>query len=238
VIKKSSAQRGEAAAGQIPGWLTWLSWGIAILMMAFTTFLLVQRVTGVSAEAPAFTVEAPTPEVDPIPENSVETAPLPDYAPAIELNALKRVANPHTTIPDSIRREMSYYTVDSGDSVFSIAVNYDLKPETVLWANYDLLNDNPNMLSIGQDLTIPPTDGVFYKWKEGDTLRRPVRNGCGQITCFPIRDPSPRLSPHNIPRMSLRGGHPPGEATSNPQKWQRAVWRPTINILKPLRSVA
>ena len=172
MIRKSSTQQGQTAADRIAGWLCWLTWGIAILMMAFTAFLLVQRVTGVSAVAPAITVEAPTPEVDPIPENSATTAALPDFSPAVSYNAVQRETNSHTTIPDSFRREMAFYTVDKGDSVFSIAVNYDLKPETVLWANYDLLNDNPNMLSIGQELTIPATDGVLYKWKEGDSLQK------------------------------------------------------------------
>lgn len=172
MIKSSSTQRGEAAAKQVPGWLSWLSWGIAILMMALTAFLLVQRVTGVSAAASLPTVVVPTPEVDPVPENSAETASLPAFSPSEEPNTLRRVANPHTIIPASLRREPSFYTVDKGDSVFSVAVNYELKPETVLWANYDLLNDNPNMLSIGQQLTIPPADGVYYQWKEGDTLQK------------------------------------------------------------------
>jgi len=34
-----------------------------------------------------------------------------------------------------------------------------------------LLNDNPDQLSPGMVLSIPPTDGVLYEWQEGDTLQ-------------------------------------------------------------------
>ncbi len=47
---------------------------------------------------------------------------------------------------------------------------FNIKPETLLWANYDLLNDNPDMISIGMELKIPPVDGVYYQWQDGDTL--------------------------------------------------------------------
>ena len=57
-------------------------------------------------------------------------------------------------IPSSqnVTREIiGSYVVEAGDSVFSIAKQYDIKPETILWANEDLLQDNPNDLSIGQN---------------------------------------------------------------------------------------
>jgi len=60
--------------------------------------------------------------------------------------------------------------VESGDSVYALAEYFRVKPETLLWANFDVLNDNPDMLNIGQKLYIPPTNGVVHKWKEGDTF--------------------------------------------------------------------
>ena len=65
---------------------------------------------------------------------------------------------------------MVEYTVSPGDSVFGIAQKYGLKPETVLWSNYSVLKDNPHALSAGMVLKIPPTDGVYYQWKESDAL--------------------------------------------------------------------
>jgi murein DD-endopeptidase MepM/ murein hydrolase activator NlpD len=60
--------------------------------------------------------------------------------------------------------------VARGDSVFAIAEKYKIEPETLLWANYDTLQDNPHNLKPGIDLNIPPTDGIYYQWKDGDTL--------------------------------------------------------------------
>ena len=77
----------------------------------------------------------------------------------------------HTIIPTRPRQEVLTYTVETGDSVFAIAKGFGVQPETVLWANYDLLNDNPDMITQGMQLEIPPTDGVLYQWKEGDTLQ-------------------------------------------------------------------
>lgn len=88
-----------------------------------------------------------------------------DYAPVrhVELN---------TTIPEDSRPFAIKYTVEEGDSIFAISKKFHLKPESILWANYDLLNDDPTYLNPGWRLTIPPTDGIYYKWKEGDTLEK------------------------------------------------------------------
>lgn len=82
-----------------------------------------------------------------------------------------RATNPHTDIPDAGRQEAVTYTVAMGDSLIGISKQFDVKPETVFWANYDSLNGSPDMIAPGIDLLIPPADGVYYKWKEGDTLQ-------------------------------------------------------------------
>jgi LysM repeat protein len=75
-----------------------------------------------------------------------------------------------TEISSSTNYNVVEYTVASGDSVFSIAKAHNIKPESLLWANYDTLQDSPDSLRVGQKLDIPPTDGVYYKWQQGDTL--------------------------------------------------------------------
>ena len=76
-----------------------------------------------------------------------------------------------TNIPaDKPRYKPVEYRVTRGDSVFAIAESYKLTAETVLWANYDVLQDDPHSLKPGQVLEIPPTDGIYYQWKENDTL--------------------------------------------------------------------
>jgi murein DD-endopeptidase MepM/ murein hydrolase activator NlpD len=75
-----------------------------------------------------------------------------------------------TIIPTRPREDVITYTVETGDSVFEIADRFNLTPETVLWGNYALLNDNPDMISVGMELRIPPVDGVLYEWQPQDTL--------------------------------------------------------------------
>jgi len=64
------------------------------------------------------------------------------------------------------------YRVMVGDSVFGIAKQYSIKPESILYSNEATLNDNPSNLSPGMELTIPPVDGLTYTWKDGDTLEK------------------------------------------------------------------
>jgi LysM repeat protein len=60
-----------------------------------------------------------------------------------------------------------HHTVAAGDVLWQIAEQYNLRPETILWAN-DI--DNPDLLLVGQDLLIPPADGVLYTVRPGDSL--------------------------------------------------------------------
>lgn len=82
---------------------------------------------------------------------------------------LTRYASPVTIIPDRPREAIITYTVRPGDTLFGIALMYNLAPETVLWANSEL-KDNPDMLNVGMVLNIPPVDGVVHVVQEGDTL--------------------------------------------------------------------
>jgi murein DD-endopeptidase MepM/ murein hydrolase activator NlpD len=75
-----------------------------------------------------------------------------------------------TDISSSTNYNVTEYTVARGDSVFGIAKEHNIKPETLLWANYDILQDSPDSIRIGQVLKVPPVDGVYYKWQQGDSL--------------------------------------------------------------------
>lgn len=99
-------------------------------------------------------------------------AALPTFSADNGYQSLKRDANADTVLPTGYRKKPVNYTVESGDSIFGIAQSFDLEPESVLWANYDVLNDDPHLISVGQDLTIPPVDGILYKWQDGDTLEK------------------------------------------------------------------
>jgi len=109
------------------------------------------------------------------PTTTIPVKPEPIHLPPYEKkellpNGIPRRALINTTIPNRPRVAVDTYEVQSGDNLFSIAERYGLKPETVLWGNYDTLRDNPQFLKPGQILTILPTDGVYYQWANGDTI--------------------------------------------------------------------
>ena len=95
---------------------------------------------------------------------------LPALNLPVHLSGVSRQFSLHTEIPDRPSLFIKDYTVETGDSVFGIALQNNIQPETLLWANYDQLNDNPDLISIGMELKVPPVDGVYYQWAEGDTI--------------------------------------------------------------------
>lgn len=76
---------------------------------------------------------------------------------------------PHTTIPRRYRIDPITYTVQSGDNVSTIADQFGVSVETVLWNNGNL-EDNPDYLDLGDVLTILPVSGVYHTVVKGDTL--------------------------------------------------------------------
>jgi murein DD-endopeptidase MepM/ murein hydrolase activator NlpD len=83
---------------------------------------------------------------------------------------ISRQAQLHTILPDRPRFEVTTYEVQKGDTLFSIAERFTLKPETLLFGNYDALRDNPHSLRPGQKLNILPVDGTYHKWSAGENL--------------------------------------------------------------------
>ena len=95
---------------------------------------------------------------------------LPPIEPASGGALLRPQANLHTDFPTRPRVDVITYTVQTGDNLFSIADKFNLKPETVLWGNYETLNGNFRFIKPGQVLRILPVDGTYYQWQEGDDL--------------------------------------------------------------------
>jgi LysM repeat protein len=97
--------------------------------------------------------------------------PMPALGKAGVFASIGRKIQIKTNVPaEKPRYDLEEYRVVLGDSVFAIAESFKLQPETVLWANYDVLQDDPHSLAPGMVLKIPPTDGIYYQWKENDTL--------------------------------------------------------------------
>jgi len=106
------------------------------------------------------------------------TTPTPQVGqPAAESPADKytglgifRLAEIHTSLPAKPRFDILEYEVVKGDTLFSIAQKFNLRPESLLWGNYNVLADNPHSLRPGQKLVILPVNGVYYTWHAGDGL--------------------------------------------------------------------
>jgi murein DD-endopeptidase MepM/ murein hydrolase activator NlpD len=114
------------------------------------------------------------PQSQPTPTQSGIQVDLPPFSggPIYQDNSLTRVVMLDTDIPTRPRVDVITYTVQLGDSLFSIADDFGLKPETVLWGNFELLEDNPHLLKTGQSLNILPIDGTYYQWHENDKLEQ------------------------------------------------------------------
>jgi len=112
-----------------------------------------------------------TPETPPTPAPTLDPALLPAFEGGSGGAYIERRIEPHTIMPDRPRLEIIKYLVQQGDTLFGIAGRFGLKPESVLWANWDTLEQDPHTLKPGQELNIPPVDGVIYAWKEGDILQ-------------------------------------------------------------------
>jgi murein DD-endopeptidase MepM/ murein hydrolase activator NlpD len=174
--RKTSLQRTPARSGF---WLSVVAWVIALAVVAAAVFIgwrvLSQRLAVKAAAelvAPANEKKIKT-EASPAlsePASAAKSAvALPVFQQPETAASISRHPILHTIIPARAPVEVKDYKVDKGDSVFEIASKFDVKPETILWANYDQLNDNPDTISLGMELKIPPVDGVYYKWREGDT---------------------------------------------------------------------
>jgi murein DD-endopeptidase MepM/ murein hydrolase activator NlpD len=74
-----------------------------------------------------------------------------------------------TNIPERPRYESITYRITRGDALLAIADKFKLESETILYVNPQL-EDNPHNLKPGMELTIPPVDGLYYEWNEGDTF--------------------------------------------------------------------
>jgi len=86
-------------------------------------------------------------------------------------DGVDRNSNLHTVLPiNQDRDEVTQYTVELGDSIFSIADKFNLRPQTILWGNRYLLGDDPHFILPGQKLNILPVDGVYHKWSAGEGL--------------------------------------------------------------------
>ncbi len=99
---------------------------------------------------------------------ALESTVAPDLESILAFDEL--TASPTTTKPSSAKRTtIEEYVVAEGDTIGTIAEQFDLSITTILWSN------NLSVRSIirpGDTLTILPVDGITHTVKSGDTLSR------------------------------------------------------------------
>jgi LysM repeat protein len=144
----------------------WAGWagpsilaGVGLTAAAWATWMNWIPATAAPKQGDEVTQAAPAP-----PES------LPAYSAPAQVASVPRRANPHTAMGPRSRVDVLLYTVQEGDALFSIADRFGLKPESILWANFDVLDDDPHLVRPGQELNILPVDGTYYQWQAGDSL--------------------------------------------------------------------
>ena len=176
VQSEISASEGSSSVRKAGAFIQ--SLGLNMLMiglLALLAFLVWQRF--INKQDVAVFSSAPQPveieQAESVAQPAENDAPVnlaPMGAVPTSAEGIMRKTDLNTVIPSRPRTDVITYTVQTGDTLFSIADNYSLKPETVLWGNFEVLNDNPHLLKPKQVLNILPINGTYYEWQEGDTL--------------------------------------------------------------------
>ena len=102
---------------------------ILLVVWVMGNFYLKGKSTNPQQAALAAAIPTMTPEPAP-PSWSICRAPD-------QMDGIYRLALLHTILPDRPRFEVTIYEVQKGDTLFGIAEKFKLKPETLLFGNYD-----------------------------------------------------------------------------------------------------
>jgi LysM repeat protein len=161
-VRLNRQQARRSVPGPARPWLAF-----AILALVVLAPLLAQLPGTVEPQRPPFPTDLADESADGAPQlglvgesGVVATADDPSQSPYAS------IALPAPT-PTPGRLRPTAHVVRSGESLLELADRFGLRPETVLWANN--LPD-PDLLVVGQKLTIPPVDGLLYKVEAGESL--------------------------------------------------------------------
>ena len=149
--------------------ISFVAWLVVFILTSVAVYLAWGLFTDINQSAAPASSEVIVTTDTPTQENS--PGMLKPASNSVEGNTgIRRKALLYTIIPNRPRQDVKKYKVSTGDSVFEIASKFGIRPETVLWANYEQLDDNPDMIAVDMELMIPPLDGVYYEWQSGDTF--------------------------------------------------------------------
>lgn len=122
-------------------------------------------VTAVPVEVPA---GAPTISAE-MAESILNSAPQISVIGNNPLAIVRDNYDPFTFVKqDRPRSETIQYTAASGDTIYTIAERFKLKPETIAWSNNRRI---VQVLRPGDEINIPPTDGVYIQVVGSKTIQ-------------------------------------------------------------------
>jgi murein DD-endopeptidase MepM/ murein hydrolase activator NlpD len=151
-------------------WQIWVSWIVTTLVVVLLVSTLFWQPILAQETAERNGGDEEVAALQGYDESNVPISSMPEFTVDQQDSYVLRIPETNTIAPTKPRIEPLLYEVESGDAVFSIASKFNITPETLLWSNYDVLQDDPHSLRIGQQLLIPPTNGILYEWEEGNTL--------------------------------------------------------------------
>ena len=141
----------------------WVAVGLAVcLVVTASVFLFLPSGQKGAAADPTLDPSFAFASFTPSPTDTATPGPTDSPTP-------KPTAPPRVALPIAGSAFLSY-TVRAGDTLTRIANSFDLSVPTVYWANSTTITD-PQMIKIGQELLIPPVDGLPLVIPAGATLQ-------------------------------------------------------------------
>ncbi len=138
----------ERTARRRPRYMVHAAAGVVILLIV--GFVVAQpRAASTPAAAPE--TAAPQPALVPVDDSFGNPTPPPVPTPE----------------PTTTTEKVTSHTVEDGESLRMLAARYGVSPVAIMAANGIA---DPDLLKVGQELTIPPANGALYELRKGETL--------------------------------------------------------------------
>ncbi|MBC7876036.1 MAG: peptidoglycan DD-metalloendopeptidase family protein [Anaerolineales bacterium] len=163
---KSESANSESPSRGKADRFTIISWVVTVFVVLTLLISTILYKNSLPAIIPPLPTAVPT---DTSGTGQPQTGEPVNGSAAIGISSILRELQLKTNIPERPRYESVLYRVSRGDAMMGIADDFKIKYETILYVNKQL-DDNPHSLKPGMELLIPPMDGLYYEWKDGDTF--------------------------------------------------------------------